>query len=309
MVAAPAEGDGAAAPAVAASDLLSPEFLRRIARLELVSRRLFAGRFKGERRTRNRGTSVEFADYRNYVHGDEPRFIDWNTYGRLERLFLKLFVEEEDLFVYLLVDTSRSMGFGEPDKLSHARRIAAALAYISLLGMDRVTIGGFGTGLGRTLPPRRGRSQATRVFEFLASLEPSGGTSLEAAVRRFTASVRRPGLVVVLSDFLDKGGYEGALKQLLHKRCEVCVMHVLSGEDLDPRLQGELRLVDAEDESVAEVTVSERLLRNYRENAESWCGQLRAFCVARGINYIMADTRVSFEDLVLRYLKLAGLVR
>ena len=207
--------------------LLSPEFLSKIRQLELVARRLFAGRMKGERRTKNRGASVEFADYRNYVFGDEPRFVDWNTYGRLEKLFLKLFIEEEDLFVYLLVDTSRSMAFGDPEKLLYAKRVAAALAYVSLLGADRVSIGGFGTGMRYSLPPKRGRSQAREVFDFLAAMQRRG----RHLAGRGRASLRadhppqRTGIVI--SDFLDKEGYETAFKHLLHKKCEVFAVHVL----------------------------------------------------------------------------------
>jgi uncharacterized protein (DUF58 family) len=292
-----------------ADQLLSPEFLTKIRQLELVARRLFAGRLKGERRTRNRGTSVEFADYRNYVFGDEPRFVDWNTYGRLEKLFLKLFIEEEDLFIYLLVDTSRSMAFGAPQKLLYAKRVAAALSYMALLGADRVSVGGFGTGMRHSLPPKRGRSQAKDIFGFLASMEPEGATSLAETASRFALTTRRSGLVIVISDFLDKEGYETAFKQLLHKKCEVFAVHVLEPGELDPRMQGDLRLVDVEDDSVAEVTVTERLLRQYRGLMETWCEQLRTFCVKRGIGYIRATTDTPFEDLVLRTLKLAGLVR
>ncbi len=300
-------------PAEAAPDtrgqLLSPEFLSKLRQLGLVSRRLFAGRLKGERRTKNRGSSVEFADYRNYVFGDEPRFVDWNTYGRLEKLFLKLFVEEEDLFVYLLVDTSRSMAFGDPPKLLAARRVAAALAYVALVGSDRVAVSGFGTGLRYSMPPKRGRSQAAAIFDFLAGMAPEGGTSLEASAKRFALQARSPGLVIVLSDFLDKAGYAEALKRLLHKRCEIVAIQILDREELEPRMQGDLRLVDCEDGAVAEITVTDRLLRQYRAVARSYCDDLHAFCTRRGITHVLATTQTPFEQLVLRTLKLAGLLR
>lgn len=289
--------------------LLSPEFLSKIRQLELVSRRVFAGRMKGERRTRQRGTSVEFADFRNYTFGDEPRFVDWNTYGRLEKLFLKLFVEEEDLFVYFLIDTSRSMSVGSPSKLLQARRIAAALSYVSLLGMDRVAIAGIGTGIRYSLPPKRGRAAARDVFGFLEEMEPEGGTSLEEAARRFTLQMPRSGLVVVLSDFLDKAGYEGALKRLQHKRCEVFAVQVLADEELHPELSGDLRLVDMEDGAVAEVTITPRLLSRYSALMEAYCTEIKAFCTRRGIGYLRTVTSEPFEETVLRSLKTAGLVR
>lgn len=292
-----------------AQALLTPDFLSKLKQLELVSRRVFAGRMKGERRTRHRGTSVEFADYRNYVLGDEPRFVDWNTYGRLERLFLKLFLEEEDLFVYLLVDTSRSMGFGTPEKLLYAKQVAAALAYVSLLGLDRVSISAIGSGVRYRMPPKRGRSQATDVFAFLNSMQPEGTTSLADAARHFSLTTQRSGLAVVISDFLDKAGYETALKQLLHKKCEIWAIQLLSPEELDPPIAGDLRLVDSEDASAAEVTVTDRLLKHYRQLVSEYCTGLRNFCVRRGIGYLFANTHTPFEDLVLRYLKQSGLVR
>lgn len=289
--------------------MLSPDFLTKLKQLELVSRKVFAGKMKGERRSRQRGTSIEFADYRNYVFGDEPRFVDWNTYGRLEKLFLKLFMEEEDLFVYFLIDTSASMGFGTPSKLLYAKRVAAALSYISLLCMDRVSIAGIGTGISYSMPAKRGRSQTSRVFEFLSSMQPEGGTSLYEAARRFCLTMPRSGLVVVISDFLDKDGYEKALKQLIHKRCDIYAIQVLSEEEIRPQLAGDLRLVDAEDQSVTEVTITERLLRNYNELLKSWCEELRTFCVKRGISYLNTSTAAPFDELVLRYLKQAGLVK
>jgi uncharacterized protein (DUF58 family) len=264
---------------------------------------------KGERRTKNRGTSVEFADFRNYVLGDEPRFVDWNTYARLEKLFLKLFLEEEDLYVYFLIDTTGSMAFGEPSKLLYARRVAAALAYVSLLSLDRVVIAGFGTGMRHTMRPRRGRSSTRDIFEFLQSMEAEGETSLEQAARRFAASVRRSGVVILVSDFLDKNGYETALRQLLHKRCEVYAIHVLSDEELRPAVTGDLRLVDSEDGSVTEVTVTDRLLRRYHDTVAEFCANLRAFCLKRGIHYVAANTNTPFEELVLRYFKLSGLLK
>lgn len=289
--------------------LLSPDFLQKLQQLEIVSRRVFTGRIKGERRTRNRGTSVEFADYRNYVYGDEPRFVDWNTYGRLEKLFLKLFVEEEDLFVYFLIDTSASMAFGNPSKLLYARRVAAALAYISLISSDRVSIAGIGSGIRYSMPPRRGRSQARHIFEFLNSMQPEGDTSLAESAKRFTSRMKRSGLVIVLSDFLDKSGYESALKQLLHKRCEVYAIQILAHEELDPKMAGDLRLVDSEDGSAVEITVTDRLLKRYTSLIQGYCSELRDFCVKRGIGYIGADNQKPFENLVLKYLKLSGLVK
>ena len=152
--------------------------MRRIEKLNIVSKRIFRGRMKGERRSKQRGYSSEFADYRNYVEGDDLRFIDWNIYGRLDRLFLKLFLEEEDLHVHLLVDTSMSMGFGMPHKLDFAKRVAAAIGYIGLANMDRVQVHAFGEGLSGKTSALRGKVSSHKLFSFLEDLEPCGITGL-----------------------------------------------------------------------------------------------------------------------------------
>src|SRR3954470_1619229 len=165
--------------------LLDPEFLHKLERLELVSRKIFVGRMKGERKSKRRGSSVEFADHRNYSVGADLRHNDWNVYGRLDKLFLKLFLEEEDLHVYTLLDSSLSMDFGDPTKLHYGKQVAAALAFIGLVNHDRVVLDTFGSALESGLPSVRGRSQMWRVVQYLERLEASGGSDLTAAAKSF----------------------------------------------------------------------------------------------------------------------------
>src|SRR5436190_4263097 len=188
--------------------LLEPDFLARLEQLELVSRKIFLGRMKGERRSKRKGQSVEFADYRNYVVGDDLRFLDWNLYARLDKLFLRLFMEEEDLHFYLLIDNSLSMGFGSPTKLHYAKQVAAALGFIGLVNLDRVLVEAFNDRLVQSLPALRGRRNFMRLAAFLERLEPAGPSDLTRALRTFSLKSSGKGIVVVLSDFMDKGGYE-----------------------------------------------------------------------------------------------------
>src|SRR4051794_39842824 len=190
--------------------LLDPQMLARLEQLELVSRKIFLGRMKGERRSKRKGQSVEFADYRNYVIGDDLRFLDWNLFARLDRLFIRLFMEEEDLHFYLLLDNSLSMDFGTPTKLHYARQIAAALGFIGLVNLDRVVIEAFNNRLTQTSPVLRGRRSLWRLFDFLNKIEPAGPSDLKQALRTFSLKSSGKGIVVVLSDFMDKGGYEEA---------------------------------------------------------------------------------------------------
>src|SRR5947207_2445411 len=191
--------------------LLDPQFLARLEQLELVSKKIFLGRMKGERRSKRKGQSVEFADYRNYVVGDDLRFLDWNLYARLDRLFLRLFMEEEDLHFYVLLDNSMSMNFGTPTKLYYAKQIAAALGFIGLVNLDRVVIEAFNDRLTQSLPAVRGRRSLWRLLDFLDKIEPAGPSDLTKALRTFSLKSSGKGIVVVLSDFMDKGGYEEAL--------------------------------------------------------------------------------------------------
>src|SRR5947207_5817762 len=184
--------------------LLDPQFLARLEQLELVSKKIFMGRMKGERRSNRKGQSVEFADYRNYVVGDDLRFLDWNIYGRLDRLFIRLFMEEEDLHFYLLIDNSLSMDFGTPTKLHYARQVAAALGFIGLVNMDRVVIEAFNERLTQSLPAARGRRSLWRVLDFLQNIEPAGASDLRRALRTFSLKCSGKGVVIVLSDFMDK---------------------------------------------------------------------------------------------------------
>ncbi len=292
-----------------AGPLLDPDFLHRLEQLELVSRKIIMGRMKGERKSRRRGSSVEFAEHRNYTVGDDLRHIDWNVYGRLDKLFLKLFLEEEDLHVYTLLDTSLSMNFGTPSKLRYGKQVAAALAFVGLCNHDRVIMDTFATRLDQGIPSVRGRSQMWRVISYLENLAASGESDLKAAAREFAIRHAGKGVVVVISDFLDKHGYEDALRYLLARNMDIYVIHLLSQEEVEPELVGDLRLVDVEDDDVAEITMSAPLLKKYKDNLNAFVGGLKEWCTRRGITYIFTTNQYPFDKLILNYLRERGLVK
>jgi uncharacterized protein (DUF58 family) len=292
-----------------AEPLLDPRFLHRLEHLELVSRKIFLGRMKGERRSKKKGQSVEFADYRNYVVGDDLRFLDWNLYARLDRLFLRLFMEEEDLHFYLLIDNSLSMDFGTPTKLHYAKQVAAALAFIGLVNMDRVVIEAFNDRVTQTMPAARGRRSLWRVFDFLNKVQPAGPSDLAASMRSFTLRSSGKGVVVVLSDFMDKGGYEDAVRYLVARQMDVYAIQILCQEEIEPDVQGDLALTDVEDADAAEVTISPGLLRRYKENLNAYRAALHHYCSRRGVACLFTSNQVPFDRLVLTYLRQRGLVR
>lgn len=288
--------------------LLSPEFLTRLETLSLRSRRMFRGIMRGERRSRQLGRGVEFSDYRSYQMGDDVRYIDWNVASRLDRLFVKLFSEDEDLDVHLLLDTSRSMGWGTPSKLAYAAAVAAAIAYIGLSDYDRVGVAACAGRVERALPLRRGRAQIRPLFDFLQTLAPAGRTDLGATLREYVVRTRRRGLLVLLSDLLDPRGVEDALKLARYQRFDPFVIHVLADEDLFPALDGDLRLVDDETGEGVEVSIDAAAMRAFADARDRYLGDLEAFCLHHQIEYMRATTSVPFEDLVLRYLRVGGLI-
>ncbi|MCG8406294.1 MAG: DUF58 domain-containing protein [Phycisphaerales bacterium] len=289
--------------------LLDPDFMTRLEQLEIVSRKIHASRQKGERRSRRKGESAEFADYRNYVRGDDLRHIDWNVYARLDRLFLKLFLEEEDLNVSVLVDVSKSMDSGEPSKALYAKRVAAAMAYIALCNYDRVTLCAYHENIVGFQQGLRGRRMMPQVVKFLDEIPIEGKSHFAVAARQFALRQTQKGVVLLLSDFMDKGGFEAGFRYLLGRQMDIYALQILSPQEVEPDLTGDLRLVDVEDEDVAEITVSKLLLDKYKANLQAYCESIRQYCTQRGVSYYLAITKHPFETLVLNYLRQRGLVR
>lgn len=284
-------------------------FLKRLESLSVVSRKVVAGRAKGERRSFRKGAGVEFQDYRPYVTGDDLRYVDWNIYSRLDRLLLKLYVEEEDLCVHLLVDGSASMGFGRPPKLDYALQVAAALGYIGLTNLERVALGYFSGKLTHMLRPRRGRGQIFPLLDFLSSVAAAGPTDLNGCLADYALRSRVPGIAVVLTDLLDPGGYADGLKALLRRRFEVFLMHVVSEEELQPSLRGDLTLLDAEGGPSCEVSLDRAALEGYQQRLHGHYAAVERFCAGHRINYLRTSTAVPFQDLILRHLRRGGFLR
>jgi uncharacterized protein (DUF58 family) len=293
----------------ATSELLSPQLLAQLERLELVSRKVFRGRMKGERLSRRKGQSVEFSDFRNYVPGDDLRFIDWNTYARLDRLFLKIFLEEEDLHFYVLIDDSLSMEYGTPSKFFFAKQLAASLGFIGLTRADRVKIETLGQSARVSGPVLRGRSSLWRMVQHLELLPHVEHTDLTQGVKNFCLRNSGRGVVVLVSDLMDKHGYETALRYLVSQQFDIYVIHVLSQEEVDPDLKGDLRLVDCEDRDEAEITVSAPLLKRYKQTLAAFTQGAKDFCSKRAVSYLLATTQMPVDQLISSYLAKRGLVR
>lgn len=288
------------------------QFLKKLEYLHIVSRKVFAGLARAERRTKRVGAGVEFADHRDYAPGDDLRYIDWNVYGRMDKLLLRLFEEEEDLHVYLLVDASRSMGLGArdglPSKLRYATQVAAALCYVGLANLDRVGVTAFSDALREGLPPARGKGRIFKVLDFLADVEARGTTRLADSLRQFVHRTARRGLAVLISDLYDPSGYENGIDLLRHHRFEPFVVQVHDEREARPPIRGDVVLVDCETGEEKEVTVSSRVLDRFAAEHRRFLEGAEQFCTARQVPYFRTQTSVPFDDLVLRIFRRGGFV-
>jgi uncharacterized protein (DUF58 family) len=282
-------------------EFFTPEFLGRLEQLSLESRRTFRSRVKGERKSTHKGQSVEFFDYRPYGVGDDLRYVDWNVFGRLDRLHVKLFLDEEDLRVHLLIDASASMAVG--GKLTHALRLAAALGFVGLAGLERVGVGVLRDRMGEGWPPARGRPRFVALLEFLSQVKPGGTTGLNRVLADYAIRSRELGVAIILSDLLDPTGYEAGIRALVERRFDVCVLHVLAPEEINPTFGGDLRLIDAETGEAREVTLDADALRGYRRRLQDFLDRAEGFCRAREIGYRRIVTDTPVEDFILNELK------
>jgi len=291
------------------TDLLDSRFMARLDGLDIFSRKMLQGKLQGERRSKRRGQGVEFADHRPYVVGDDLRFVDWNVFGRLDQLFLKIFLVDQDLTVQIVVDASASAGAGQPPKDLAMKRLAAALAYVGLVNNNRVTLSTFADGLTGQVANMRGRGYIQRMAEFLLSAEAEGPSHFDKACRQLTAARTGVGVMIVLSDFFFKEGYDDALRRLISRNYDLYCIQMLSPQELKPELSGELKLIDVEDLDEAEVTVSSALVEYYRKNLAAYCSELEGFCRRRGATYALTNSAEPVEPLLLNYLRRRGLLR
>lgn len=289
--------------------ILDAAFLRRLERMAISVKKVHLGAAKGERRSKRKGTSMEFADYRGYVQGDDLRHVDWNIYSRLDELCLKLFQEFEDVTLHLLLDASLSMDFGTPRKFEFGRKLLAALGYIGLVGYDRVSIAVLTGGRVEALTPVRGKASANKMLAFLQSTSPEGSTNLDDAIRTYALRQRGRGVYVVISDLLDESGFEAPLRRLCATRSDIYVLQVLAPEEITPQLSGDLKLIDSESESATEISVSRALMKRYFQNRDAFIERVRAYCLGHGMSHFLVSSQTPVENVLLDVLRRGGLIR
>ena len=298
-----------------AAALFDTGFLRKLEMLTLVARQTYRGSARGERRSTAHGASVEFADFRPYVQGDDFRRIDWLAYAKFETLMLRLFVEEQELNVHILLDSSASMDYGTPNKFVFARQMAAALAYVALANTDRVTITPIqtnpdtGTVIGAATRPVRGKAGILPLLQQLERFTAEGTTDLNAALEMFAVRTTRPGLVILISDLLTPDGIERGLARVRYAKHEVALVQVLAPQELKPDLLGDLRLVDAETQQPVEISASRSVLQAYAKRLADFLAGLAALARQHNGTHVLAPTDADFDDLILKQLRALGLVK
>ncbi len=298
------------------STLFDEKTRRKLEQLMLTASKVRMGAIKGGRRSVKRGTSIEFADYRNYTPGDDLRRLDWNIYARLDRPLTKLYEDEEDLSVHVLLDVSASMdwppldlGAGEQHKFDYARRLAAGLAYVSLTTNDRLLITALTDGGLTHFGPARGRGYGVPMLNYVSGLRASGTVDLNEMLRADALRSGRPGLCLIISDLFAPDGFLDGLNALLAKGHEIGIVHVLSPDEIEPPLAGDLRLIDVETGAAQEVSIDGAMRDLYIKRVNGWRDDLRAECRRRGVHYIPVSTETAWEKVILYDLRKLGLVK
>jgi uncharacterized protein (DUF58 family) len=294
---------------VVQEDLFDDEFQRKLDYLAMVSKRVFSGAMRAERRTKKTGSGVEFADHREYAPGDDMRYLDISAYQRFQRLLIRLYEEEEDLSIYFVIDSSSSMAFGDGEKLRQAKRLCAALAYVGLANLDRVTIVTATDEISGRMPVTRGKARIFRIFRFLTQIQGDGHTDLEDSLKTFVAQHKRKGLVVLLSDLYDQKGFEKGINVLRYNKFEPFVLHVVDSKDRVPDLRGDVRVYDCETGDEREVTVTSKVLERYGRAWDGYIDSIRRFCTQKQVSYYRADIEIPFDELILRVFRRGGFLR
>jgi uncharacterized protein (DUF58 family) len=279
------------------------EFLHKLERLRLIAKRLSWANGGGEHPSSRKGFSLEFSDYRRYQPGDDLRYVDWNIYRRLDRLLLKVFIAEEEMNVYLLVDTSRSMAEGAPPKIDYAKKVAAALGYIGLKNLDRVGGSSFASALQAPLTLGRGRKQILSLFRFLSKLSCEGETNLRSAIHSFTNLFPHPGLVIIVSDLFDPAGWRAGIEELAIKKYQLLVIHILDPQELNPEPWGDVALNDVESGRERRLFMDADMVRRFRAELTQYFREIETVCAAHRIDYLRTTTQTPFDEFVLQTLR------
>ncbi|HPP15929.1 MAG: DUF58 domain-containing protein [Dictyoglomaceae bacterium] len=288
---------------------LDVDFLEKLERLRLVVKKRKNLGYLGERESPKMGKGSEFSDYRSYQVGDELRYIDWNIYARFEKFLIKLFEEEEEVDIHILLDTSSSMGFGSPSKIFYGKQMALAFAYLGVSSWEKVNFAYFQDGIKEIFPLERKKGNIFELLKLLNTIEPDGITDMNNAIKNYLASLKRKGIIIIISDFLSPLGYKDGILFAKHKKFSVYLAHVISEEEISPGFRGNLCLIDSETNEKMEILLDDYMLERYRKTLEKFLDDIEKFSLSYQVEYMRSVTTIPVEDLLLKYLRVGGWVR
>jgi hypothetical protein len=288
---------------------LDDEFLRKLEKLKIISRKGARSPQRGEHRSWQSGEGLEFLDYRKYHSGDDLRYVDWSVYGRLDKLFIKLFHAEKGQTAHILLDMSQSMGSGKPPKELAAKKIAAALSYICLANLDKTGLMAFNEMIIDVKAPARGRNRFPEVLNFLLDLNTSSQTNINGCLEEYAAICKNPGIAIIVSDFFDDKGYEDGLKALAYRNFDINVIHVLDHEEINWSKTGNLSLHEVETGQSRVTFVDKQALALYRKKIDAFMSGIKSYCAHYDMNYYLYNTSIPFEESLTDYLSTGALFR
>ncbi len=287
--------------------IFDTDFLKKLDNIVINVRMAMSEGQGGNRKSRSKGSSVEFSDFREYSTGDDFRRIDWNAYGRFDKLFVKLFMEEREALVNIFIDCSRSMNSGEPAKSAYAARLAAVLAFLALNNLDRVCLNSIYQNNIKQSSTVTGRAMFDRCMSYLESLDFAGETNINSSIKK--KEFRGRGIAIIISDFFTEGGIEEAVKYLLYKNQDVVLIHLLSKDELKPSFEGQVRLLDSETKTAIDVAVTPTLLKQYEKTLTSFINNIKEFSTRVGASYIQVSTADLLEKVVFEDLTKIGIIK
>lgn len=279
------------------SQLFDSDFLKKLEQLVISTKITLADGASGNRKSRAKGSSVEFSDYREYSIGDDFKRIDWNAYGRFEKLFIKLFMEEREAPIHIFLDNSKSMDWGEPNKSIASRRLAAALSYISLCSYDRVSLVCMNDVVDKFKSDLRGKNSFSQILNLMDNLEYKGTTDIFNTVSKYNLKSGK-GISIVISDFFTKGNLLDMINYLQFKKQEVYIFHILAPQEVEPEIGMSLRLIDIESGEFRDVTSSPALVKTYKKVYKRFITNIEDTCKGRGVNYMFMESSVPPEKMV-----------
>lgn len=281
--------------------LFDVEFYKKLENIALNVRKAVSGGASGGRKSKAKGSSVEFSDYREYALGDDFRRIDWNAYGRFNKLFVKLFMEEREALINIFIDSSKSMDFGKNKKSELALKLAAVISFLSLNNLDRVCINNMKDSSLDQSSAVTGKVMFQKCISYLENIEFEDSTNINDCIKK--KDLKGSGISIIISDFFDEDGIEAGIKYLLYKKQQVILVHILSEEELNPEMDGKLRLIDSETGQNKDIEVTPAILNKYEKELNSFINNLKEFSRKMGISYLQvcsseAVEKIIFEDFV-----------